>query len=103
MRYKIQWRYVHNDVHVAAWEDIGLGLTDYPSPYAAYGALCTELACVPDRVGFTETPDLGLIRTDEDYSEASIFEHPQEQHYQYRIVRGAVETAAPERSRLIQL
>ncbi len=82
--FRIEWRYVLNDAVVSPWKDVNLKWTD--SAVDAYAELCAWLGCVPDRVGFTDAPELGQIRTGSGYGDYSLFQHPESDRYQYRIV-----------------
>lgn len=111
MSYCIEYRRVWNDVHVGPWTPISKTQewaphpTSFTTPYAAYGALADWLEVLPQPVGFTEMPDCGKIRTDAAYGRATLFAHPLNDSYQYRIVNDAPSDHNTEdaRSRVIQL
>jgi hypothetical protein len=84
MSYMPQWRTIYSDVNVSHWAD----LCDDPSDSAekAYGKICEYIHGVPNRVGFTDAPEYGKIRTGRGYADASLFEDPRFTRQQYRIV-----------------
>lgn len=86
--FRVDWRFVLNDAVVTPWKDTELPWSN--SAASAYARLSEWLGCVPDRVGFTESPELGDIRTGERYGEYSLFQHPQSDKHQYRIVKAGL-------------
>lgn len=80
-----EWRYARSDVHCSAWQampDLRSGHT----PEEVLTSLCDYLGVSLRRVGFTEHPDEGAIRTDRGYGNYTLFECPGAPTYQYRIV-----------------
>jgi hypothetical protein len=93
-RYVIEWRYVHNDVSVTPWELLAVSGNDppvgkYSTPQEAYEAAC---ALLHTKLVVASLDDIGndypgaAIRTERWYAGATVFQHPEDTHYQYRIV-----------------
>jgi hypothetical protein len=84
MAYNPQYRIVFSDINVTPWSKLVDDLFD--SPEDAYAAICRHIKGVPDRVGFTDAPENGDIRTGSGYGDASLFEDPRNRAYQFRVI-----------------
>jgi hypothetical protein len=102
MKYKPQLRMTHCDISVTRWTDLCDDVFD--TPEEAYGEICRYVKGVPDRVGFTDAPERGRIRTGIGYGESSLFEDPQFHNCQFRVVDVVeLETREFEPCRMIML
>lgn len=75
---------VHCDISVTRWTDLCDDL--FNTPEEAYGRICQYVKGIPDRVGFTDSPECGKIRTGIGYGESSLFEDPQFHNCQFRVI-----------------
>jgi len=83
VKYKAQSRTVYCDISVTEWSDMS---DNFDTPEEAYGEVCKCVKGIPDRVGFTDMPENGHIRTGIGYGESSLFEDHQHPSHQFRII-----------------
>lgn len=82
--YVVQWRSIYSDINVSEWADFND--EPLPTPEDAYAEICRYIHCIPNRIGFVDAPECGMIRTNICYGGTSLFEDPRCKQQQYRII-----------------